>query len=135
MAIADLFRRKSQNLSMVIESIYGLRVKGDTDKSLEMASEAFTHLVEIDLQSVLKLEATDFAAQVCEFNYTVSYVEILVKFLIETAAIFTDLKQTENAENLQLKTLYLLKTLVEKDKTYSTERDHLIQRLENKFKV
>lgn len=44
MPAIDFFRRKSQNLSTVIESIYGLRTNDQADKALAVASQNFSEL-------------------------------------------------------------------------------------------
>jgi len=124
------FKRKSQNLSTAIESIYGLRVSNDTDKSLKLASETFTGMIDFDLEKILVSETDDFIEEIRELNYTYFYLETIVKLLLETAEIYTSLNKENNALNLKIKSLHLLKYIILNDKTYSEERELQILNLE-----
>lgn len=124
------FKRKSQNLSTAIEVIYGLRVSNDTDKSLQLASETFTGMVDFDLEKILVSETDDFIEEIRALNYTYFYLETIVKLLLETAEIYTSLNKENNALNLKIKALHLLKYIILNDKTYSEERELQILNLE-----
>lgn len=124
------FKRKSQNLSTAIESIYGLRISNDTDKSLKLASETFTGMIDFDLEKILVSETDDFIEEIRELNYTYFYLETIVKLLLETAEIYTSLNKENNALNLKIKSLHLLKYIILNDKTYSEERELQILNLE-----
>ena len=61
-------------------------------------------------------------------------MEQLVKFLLETSEIFTQLQKNAEMLNLSEKALYLIKYLIETDKTYSPERESFVALLEEKIK-
>lgn len=134
MPAIDFFRRKSQNLSTVIESVYGLRINDEADKALAVASQNFSELAGFTLGEILAMEACAYLEEIKKLHFTQSYLEQVVKFLLETTEILTQLQREADALNLSEKALYLLKHLIQTDKTYSPERENFVALLEEKIK-
>lgn len=134
MPAIDFFRRKSQNLSTVIESIYGLRANDQADKALAVASQNFSELAGYTLSEILEMKADVYLQEILKQHFSLSYLEQLVKFLLETSEIFTQLQKNAEMLNLSEKALYLIKHLIETDKTYSPERESFVALLEEKIK-
>ncbi|MBN2764804.1 MAG: hypothetical protein JXR27_00405 [Paludibacteraceae bacterium] len=134
MPAIDFFRRKSQNLSTVIESIYGLRTNDQADKALAVASQNFSELAGYTLSEILAMKADVYLQEILKQHFSLSYLEQLVKFLLETSDIFTQLQRKAEMLNLSEKALYLIKYLIETDKTYSPERENFVALLEEKIK-
>lgn len=134
MPAIDFFRRKSQNLSTVIESVYGLRINDEADKALAVASQNFSELAGFTLGEILAMEAGAYLEEIKKLHFTQSYLEQVVKFLLETTEILTQLQREADALNLSEKALYLLKHLIQNDKTYSPERENFVALLEEKIK-
>ena len=134
MPAIDFFRRKSQNLSTVIESIYGLRTNDQADKALAVASQNFSELAGYTLSEILEMKADVYLQEILKQHFSLSYLEQLVKFLLETAEIFTQLQKNAEMLNLSEKALYLIRHLIETDKTYSPERESFVALLEEKIK-
>lgn len=134
MPAIDFFRRKSQNLSTVIESIYGLRTNDQADKALAVASQNFSELAGYTLSEILEMKADVYLQEILKQHLSLSYLEQLVKFLLETSEIFTQLQKNAEMLNLSEKALYLIKYLIETDKTYSPERESFVALLEEKIK-
>ena len=130
----DFFRRKSQNLSTVIESIYGLRTNDQADKALAIASQNFSELAGYTLSEILEMKADVYLQEILKQHFSLSYLEQVVKFLLETSEIFTQLQKNAEMLNLSEKALYLIKYLIEIDKTYSPERESFVALLEEKIK-
>lgn len=130
MPIISQFKRKSQNLSMAVEAIYGLRMADDSDKCLQLASETFLEMLDFDLEGILKLEPNVFLSEIEKWNYNTSFLESLAKFIFETVEVFRNRQDKENEmQNLKEKGLLLLKYISQNDKTYSVEREELINQL------
>lgn len=134
MPAIDFFRRKSQNLSTVIESIYGLRTNDQADKALAVASQNFSEMAGYTLSEILEMKANVYLQEILKQHFSLSYMEQLVKFLLETAEIFTQLQKNAEMLNLSEKALYLIRHLIETDKTYSPERESFVALLEEKIK-
>ena len=134
MPAIDFFRRKSQNLSTVIESIYGLRTNDQADKALAVASQNFSEMAGYTLSEILEMKADVYLQEILKQHFSLSYLEQLVKFLLETSEIFTQLQKNAEMLNLSEKALYLIKYLIETDKTYSPERESFVALLEEKIK-
>lgn len=135
MPLINYFRRKSENLSTAIESIYGLKVDGEADKSLQIASETFTEMLGFDLQKALNLKLEEFMDEVLKNNYSLSFLELFCQFMTNTADIYKDLKVNDKAINLYNKSVLLLKYITQNDKTYSLERETRIGELEEKLNI
>lgn len=133
MPLINYFRRKSENLSTAIESIYGLKVDGATDRGLQIASETFTEMLGFDLQVTLELKSEEFIGEVLKNNYSLSFLELFSQFITHTADIYQNLNDKDKAENLYLKSVLLLKHITQNDKTYSLEREEKISHLEEKL--
>jgi hypothetical protein len=129
------FKRKSQNLSTAIEAIYGLRVSNDLDKSLLLASETFTGMVDFNLEDILKSEPENFINEIGNQNYSYFYLEAIVKLMLETAKIYSSLNNESKSLNLETKALHLLKHIILNDKTFSEEREEQIIYLEKKLQT
>ena len=134
MPAIDFFRRKSQNLSTVIESIYGLRTNDQADKALAVASQNFSELAGYTLSEILEMKADVYLQEILKQHFSLSYMEQLVKFLLETSEIFSQLQKNAEMLNLSEKALYLIRHLIETDKTYSPERESFVALLEEKIK-
>lgn len=134
MPAIDFFRRKSQNLSTVIESIYGLRTNDQADKALAVASQNFSEMAGYTLSEILEMKADVYLQEILKQHFSLSYLEQVVKFLLETSEIFTQLQKNAEMLNLSEKALYLIRHLIETDKTYSPERESFVALLEEKIK-
>lgn len=124
------FKRKSQNLSTAIEAIYGLRVNNEPDKSLLLASETFSGMVDFDLENILSLEEDAFIQKITSLGYSWEYLETISKLMLETAEIFSSINKKDKAFNLKNKVVILLKYITLNDKTYSETRESVIADLE-----
>lgn len=122
MSPVNFIRRKAENLSTAIEQIYGLRVSNEADKSLKLASETFSSLLSFDLQQLLETDNETFLNNVIVQSYSPEFTGVFVKFLLETADVFSLLNRSDDSKNLKIKVLKLLRYLNETDKTYSEER-------------
>jgi hypothetical protein len=129
MPIISHYKRKSQNLSTAIEAIYGLRMDDEADKCLQLASETFLEMLDFDLDSIMKMELDAFLSAVEKWNYSISFLENSSKFIFEIAEVFKSMGRENEMQNLNEKGLLLLKYISQNDKTYSVEREELINQL------
>ena len=131
MPAISYIKRKSQNLSTAIESIYGFKLSGDTDKALKLASETFSELLGFDLGNILDLSTDDFLEMFNSQIFSFSFLELLSKFMLRTAEIYDAINKPKEAQNLNDKGILLLKYVEKNDKTFSSERIELIKALED----
>ena len=132
MPAISYIKRKSQNLSTAIVSIYGFKLSGDADKAFKLASETFSELLGFDLASILELSTNDFMEMFQSQIFSFSFLELLSKFILNTSEIYSSINRPEEAQNLAKKGIMLLKHIAKEDKTYSLEREELIKKLEDK---
>lgn len=124
------FKRKSQNLSTAIEAVYGLRMNNESDKSLQLASETFSGMIDKKKKKILSTGVETFIHEIRGLNYSWEYLETITKLMLETAEIYESMNKTGEAKNLKIKVLYMLKYITQNDKTYSEARESEIITLE-----
>jgi len=124
------FKRKSQNLSTAIEAVYGLRVNDEPDKSLQLASETFSGMVDFGLENILSQDDDAFIQEITGLGYSWEYLETISKLMLETAEIYVLIDKNDKAINLKNKVIRLLKFITMNDKTYSETRESVIKELE-----
>lgn len=133
MPLTSYFKRKTQNLSTAIETIYGLSVNVEADKLLSVASDTFSDLLSFNLSEILEMDHDTFLSETLKNNYSFSFMEMMTKFIFGTADIYIGLNKSDFANNLNQKGLLLLKYISKNDKTFSMEREENIKQLEEKF--
>lgn len=133
MPLTSYFKRKTQNLSTAIETIYGLSVNVEADKLLSVASDTFSDLLSFNLSEILEMDNDTFLSETLKNNYSFSFMEMMTKFIFGTADIYIGLNKSDFANNLNQKGLLLLKYISKNDKTFSMEREENIKQLEEKF--
>ncbi len=133
MSPINYIRRKSENLTTVIEQIYGLKINNEPDKCLKVASETFSSLLNIDLTKILETDDELFLQDILKLNYTPDYIEALVKFMLETSEVYILLNKTNESMNLKSKSIKILQHLEATDKTYSDERGRLLELLKKQM--
>ena len=133
MSPINYIRRKSENLTTAIEQIYGLKVSNEPDKSLKIASETFSSLLNIELSEILAIDEDSFMQEIIKQDLTDGFKQKLSEFMLETAEVYIMLHKPEFSLNLKRKSLRLLQYLNETDKTYSEVRIELIRSLENEL--
>ncbi len=132
MPLTSYFKRKTQNLSTAIETIYGLSVNVEADKLLSVASDTFSDLLSFNLSEILEMDNDTFLSETLKNNYSFSFMEMMTKFIFGTADIYIGLNKSDFANNLNQKGLLLLKYISKNDKTFSMEREENIKQLEEK---
>lgn len=132
MAAISYIKRKSQNLSTAIESIYGFKMSGDSDKALKLTSETFSELLGFDLGNILEINTADFMELFKSQIFSFSFLELLAKFILNTSEIYSSINRPEEALNLSTKGILLLKYIASEDKTFSLEREETIKSWEDK---
>jgi hypothetical protein len=133
MPLTSYFKRKTQNLSTAIETIYGLSVNVEADKLLSVASDTFSDLLSFNLSEIIEMDNDTFLSETLKNNYSFSFMEMMTKFIFGTADIYIGLNKSDFANNLNQKGLLLLKYISKNDKTFSMEREENIKQLEEKF--
>ncbi len=133
MSPINYIRRKSENLTTAIEQIYGLKVNNESDKSLKVASETFSSLLNIDLSKILEVDDESFVQEIIKLELSQECLQNLSDFMIVTSEIFLKINKPDESENLKRKTLKLLQHQEENAKTYSDRRIELINSLENEL--
>ncbi len=83
MPLTSYFKRKTQNLSTAIETIYGLSVNVEADKLLSVASDTFSDLLSFNLSEILEMDHDTFLSETLKNNYSFSFMEMMVRANIQ----------------------------------------------------
>lgn len=125
----DYLLKYLEKLSRVIAAMLGLRDKGFPEDALRLADEIFTELLDFNTDELAVMPVDLFVETIRKGGYSATHLEIMAQLFHETAKSFFARGNEENADLFYMKTLQLYYLLNEKDKTFSFEREMLIDDL------
>jgi len=128
----DYLLKYLEKLSRVIAAMLGFREKGFPEDSLRLADETFRELLKFDIDELAIMPIEKFNEAVRTEKYTTSYLEALAELAYETANAYIAQENNEKANLFFEKSLHLYYLLNEKDKTFSFEREMIIDELKGK---
>ena len=107
----------------------GLRDKGFPEDALRLADETYKEMLGFDVEELAIMPVEKFVELVRKHGYTSSHLEIMARLAHETANAMNTRTDNENSTGFYEKTLHLYYLLNEKDKTFSFEREMIIDEL------
>jgi len=125
----DYLLKYLEKLSRVIAAMLGLRDKGFPEDALRLADETYKELLGFDVEELAIMPVEEFVELVRKHGYTSSHLEIMARLAHETANAMNTRADSENSNSFYEKTLQLYYLLNEKDKTFSFEREMIIDEL------
>ena len=125
----DYLLKYLEKLSRVIAAMLGLRDKGFPEDALRLADETYKEMLGFDVEELAIMPVEKFVELVCKHGYTSSHLEIMARLAHETANAMNTRTDNENSTGFYEKTLQLYYLLNEKDKTFSFEREMIIDEL------
>lgn len=131
----DYLLKYLEKLSRVIAAMLGFRDKGFPEDGLQLANETYKEMLNFDLDELAILPVEKFIETVRKEGYNSSHLELIAQITQETANSFLVQSKVMNAKSFYLKSLHLYYLLNEKDKTFSFEREKIIEELKNKANI
>lgn len=128
----DYLLKYLEKLGRVIAAMLGFREKGFPEDSLRLADETFKELLKFDIDELAIMPVEKFIEIVRAEKYNTSYLESLAQMTYETAKACLTQGNNEKANLFFSKSLHLYYLLNEKDKTFSFEREMMIDELKSK---
>lgn len=128
----DYLLKYLEKLSRVIAAMMGFRDKGFPEDGLRLADETYKEMLDIDLEELAVMPIEKFIDKVKKENYNSSYLQAIALLTYETANTFIAHEKIMNAKSFYLKSLHVYYLLNEKDKTFSYDRERIIEELERK---
>jgi hypothetical protein len=125
----DYLLKYLEKLSRVIAAMLGLRDKGFPEDALRLADETYKELLGFDVEELAIMPVEKFVELIHKHGYTSSHLEIMARLAHETANALNTRTDSENSNSFYEKTLQLYYLLNEKDKTFSFEREMIIDEL------
>lgn len=125
----DYLLKYLEKLSRVIAAMLGLREKGFPEDALRLADETYKEMLGFDVEELAIMPVEKFVELVRKHGYTSSHLEIMARLAHETANAMNTRTDRENSNSFYEKTLQLYYLLNEKDKTFSFEREMIIDEL------
>jgi len=129
----DYLLKYLEKLGRVVAAMFGFREKGFPEDSLRLADETFKELLKLNIDELAIMPVDRFIEIVRAERYNSSYLESLAKIAYETAKSYLVQENQEKANLFFSKSLHLYYLLNEKDKTFSFEREMMIDELKIKF--
>jgi len=126
----DYLLKYLEKLSRVIAAMLGFRDNGFPEDGLRLAEVTFKEMIQFDLDELAVMPVEKFMERIRKEGYNSTYLEAISQLTHETAKSFQANGNDSNAKNFFLKSLHLYYLLNEKDKTFSFEREAIIEELE-----
>lgn len=125
----DYLQKYLEKLSRVIAAMLGFRDKGFPEDALRLVEETYKELLDIDLEELAIMPVEKFIDIIKKASYSAQHLELLAQLTRETANSFSAKNESDIAKGFYAKSLQLYYLLSEKDKTFSFEREEIIQQL------
>ncbi len=129
----DYLLKYIEKLSQVIAAMLGFRQNGLTDDALRLADETYTELLDTNLKNILSMPISEFKNKLQISNFNPSIIDALAKISFETTQTYRLRGDFSNMQKFREKALFLYCLLNETDKTFSFEREELINKLKSEF--
>ena len=130
----DYLLKYIEKLNRVIAAMLGFREKGFPEDAIRLAQEAYTELLDIDLDVLSAISNNEFNGVLTQHNYSHTHIEALAEILFQTANAYNELNINVKAESFYSKSLQTLLHLNTKDRTFSMEREERINELRELIK-
>jgi hypothetical protein len=125
----DYLQKYLEKLSRVIAAMLGFRDKGFPEDALRLVDGTYKELLDVDLDELAIMPVDEFIAKIKKESYTATHLELLAQLTRETAISYTSQNKTDLATIFYAKSLQLYYLLNEKDKTFSFEREQIMNQL------
>lgn len=130
----DYLQKYLEKLSRVIAAMLGFRDKGFPEDALRLVDETYKELLDVDLEELSIMPVEKFIAIIKRESYSATHLELLAQLTHETANSYFVKNEMSIAKGFYAKSLQLYYLLNEKDKTFSFEREIIMQQLTEKSK-
>ena len=125
----DYLQKYLEKLSRVIAAMLGFRDKGFPEDALRLVDETYKELLDVDLDELAIMPVETFIAIIKKEFYSATHLELLAQLTNETAKSFSAKNDMTIAKGFYAKSLQLYSLLNEKDKTFSYEREQIMDQL------
>ncbi len=125
----DYLLKYLEKLSRAIAAMLGLRETGFPEDALRLADETYKEMLGYNVEELTDMPVEKFVELVRKHGYTSSHLEIMARLAHETAKAQSTRLNPVDATSFYAKTLQLYYLLNEKDKTFSFEREMIIEEL------
>lgn len=119
--LKDQIEQLGKALAKILSDFLGLSSKGQTSEAIEIANESFQKQLDIDIQKVLTLSATDLMKYLQDRNLTADHIEIIADYLKASSTAEHEVDKQKNQLKLD-KALELLQLADEVSQAVSFSR-------------
>lgn len=127
----DYLLKYLEKLNRVIAAMLGFREKGLPLESIRLADEAYKEMLGVNIEELAQLDNASFVEIINKNRYNGSHLELISQLAYQTALAYKANGNEVFATNYFTKTLSLYNLLNEKDKTFSLEREMIIENLKD----
>lgn len=131
----DYLLKYLEKLSRVIAAMLGFREKGLPQNSIRLADEAYKELLGVNIEELTIMQIGSFDDLIKKNRYNASYLELIAQLAHQTALAYKLDGNEAIAINYFTKALHLYYMLNEKDKTFSLEREMIIENLKKALTI
>lgn len=122
----DYLIRYLEKLARAVAAILGFRDKGNPEESIRIADGFFDENLNYRANELAIMSDSDFESLINKENHQPAILNYLAQISFETAKAYEDLDDKEKADAFFSKSLSLYRILTKKDKTFSFEREQIM---------
>ena len=127
----DYFMRHVEEAAKVIARALGLEEQGELDKALEVVNEAWTGLLELDINAVKNMPESELISYLMgDLQFSLDKLEATADLLFWEGHFLLHAKRIQNAELSLRKGRIILEHVIREEGTFSMVRDHRMKELE-----
>ena len=127
----DYFMRHVEEAAKVIARALGLEEQGELDKALEVVNEAWTGLLELDINAVKNMPESELISYLMgDLQFSLDKLEATADLLFWEGHFLLHAKRIQNAELSLRKGRIILEHVIREEGTFSMVRNHRMKELE-----
>jgi hypothetical protein len=134
MPVEDYFIRYLEKFARALALIIGFREKGNPEESIRVANQFYDEYLDIPPHELSRISDDEFISAVQKQNYNQSILNYLPQITHETDKAYEIQQSKEKARSFFSISYKLYEMLTEKDKTYSLDRERIMEELSKKLK-
>lgn len=125
----DYLLKMLEKIQQLLNFIFKLKQEEKSEEIFKISNEFISNNFDFSLKEFEEMDEKEFENHFKKLNLSKNYLEKVCELFVAITDEYYANNSTENIQNLSKKTLILYRILSEKDKTFSFDRESIIEEL------
>jgi len=125
----DYLLKMLEKIQQLLNFIFKLKQEEKSEEIFKISNEFISNNFDFSLKEFEEMDEKEFENHFNKLNLSKNYLEKVCELFVAITDEYYANNSTENMQNLSKKTLILYRILSEKDKTFSFDRESIIEEL------